>query len=172
MEAENLGPALTSEGRIHPIGRTTFPSVDDFSGLLRNVWQCCDPRPSRGSGNQRRSGHYADYRPAGFARPAGKVARDRTWPFASTVSRTACPSCRNVRRKRPASSPSPFSHRLVTWPARIFSCSTKGSIPKAAAIRLASTSNPWVVRVIPLMWPRANVRWRRRWSRNGWPPRR
>ena len=44
MGAENPGPALTSEGRIHPIGRTTFPSVDYFSGLLG------------GSGTRRSSG--------------------------------------------------------------------------------------------------------------------
>ena len=36
MGAENPGPSLTSEGRIHPIGRTTFPSVDYFSGLLEH----------------------------------------------------------------------------------------------------------------------------------------
>lgn len=37
MGAENLGPSFISEGRIHPIGRTTFPCVDYFSGLL-GVW--------------------------------------------------------------------------------------------------------------------------------------
>jgi hypothetical protein len=34
MGVENPGPSLTSEGRIHSIGRTTFPSVDYFSVLL------------------------------------------------------------------------------------------------------------------------------------------
>jgi hypothetical protein len=34
MGAENPGPSLTSEGLIHPIGGTTFQSVDYFSGLL------------------------------------------------------------------------------------------------------------------------------------------
>ena len=34
MGAENPGPSFISEGPIHPIGRTTFPCVDYFSGLL------------------------------------------------------------------------------------------------------------------------------------------
>lgn len=34
MGAENPGPSFISEGRIHPIGRTTFPCVDYFSGLF------------------------------------------------------------------------------------------------------------------------------------------
>lgn len=33
MGAANTGPSLTSEGRIHPVGSTTFPCVDYFSGL-------------------------------------------------------------------------------------------------------------------------------------------
>lgn len=34
MGPENLGPLLTSAGRIHPIARTAFPSGDFFSSLL------------------------------------------------------------------------------------------------------------------------------------------
>lgn len=40
MGTENLGPSLTSEGRIHSIGRITFPRVDYFSGLLGGEAKC------------------------------------------------------------------------------------------------------------------------------------
>ena len=51
MEIENLGPSLTSEGCIHPIGRTTFPRVDYFSTLLDVEPQQvvrCEPETAEG----------------------------------------------------------------------------------------------------------------------------
>jgi hypothetical protein len=42
MGAENPRPSFISEGRIHPIGRTTFPCVDYFSSLLAGFFPSSD----------------------------------------------------------------------------------------------------------------------------------
>lgn len=102
---------------------------------------------------------------------ASRVPRDRMRPSVSTVSRSTRPAWRKVSRNRPASAPSPFSRRLVTSPARIFSRNSAGSGSKDAATTPASTSNPCAVMVTAII-NRASSCWRRRWWRNGWPPRR